>query len=139
MRSLLITLPVLAIIMLFVRAISQSFVKSQCTASTEGKLTDVDSSAKATGGSLGSAIYTAIYFPIYEYVVDGMAYWAQLDTPRPNPVAFEKNVKVLYNPSKPEICYIDGQRGKIVSTYDKVEYDKNSNGLNRTSDYKWRP
>ena len=139
MRAILIVIPVLAFVILVVRAISRNYVKSQCTAETEGKFTGVDSSAEATGSGIGSSAYFAIYFPIYEYVVDGIAYWAQLDRKSSNPVGFEETVKVLYNPDHHEICYIGGLPGKIVSTYNKEEYDKNSAGDNLTSDYKWRP
>ena len=139
MRMFLFAVPVVALVVFVVGAISRSSVKSRCTASTEGKLADTDSSAEGTGGSIGGAVYYAIYFPIYEYVVDGMAYWAKLDRRSSNPVGFAKEVTVMYDPVRPEICYIDGLPGKIVSTYNKDEYVKNSGGTNLTSDYKWRP
>ena len=139
MRVLLISLPVLSIVILVVNAIARSSLKSQCTASTEGKLVNVDYNVEGSGGSLGRAVYNAIYYPVYEYVVEGMAYWAQLDRYSRNPGAFEKTVNVSYNPVRPELCYIDGFEGKNISTYNKDEYDKNSGGKNLTSDYKWRP
>ncbi len=139
MRTLLITVPVLVLVIAVVNAISRSSVKSRCTACADGKLVDTDSSAEGTGGSIGGAVYYAIYFPIYEYVVDGIAYWAKIDRKSPNPVGFEENVQVKYDPGNPEICFIDGLQGKVVSRYNKDEYDKNSGGANLTSDYKWRP
>ena len=139
MRVLLISLPVLTIVIMVVRAISHSSLKSQCTASTEGKLIDVDYHVQGTGGSIGRAVYNAIYYPVYEYVVEGIAYWAQIDRYSKNPGAFEKKVSVSYNPGRPEICCIDGFEGKNVSIYNKDEYDKNSGGKNLTADYKWRP
>ena len=122
MRMFMFAVPVVALIVVVVGAISRSSVKARCTAGTGGTLVDTDSSAEGTGGGIGRAVYYAIYFPIYEYVVDGMAYWAKIDMRSSNPVGFAKTVTVMYDPVRPEICYIDGLQGKIVSTYDKDEY-----------------
>ena len=139
MRELLIVVPVLAAVVIFVRAVSQNYVRSRCTETAEGKLIDMDTSAEGTGGSIGGAVYNAIYFPIYEYVVNGIAYWARFDRKSRNPGAFEKSVSVQYNPNDPEICFVKGLQGKVIARYDKNEYDKKSGGVNLTSDYKWRP
>ena len=139
MRIFIIALPLLAAVILIVRAIVKSSVRSQCTASTEGRLVNVDNGVEASSVGMGTTVCNTVYYPVYEYVIDGMAYWAQLDIHSPNPDAFEKSVSVLYNPARYDMCYINGLQGKIVSTYDKDEYDKNSGGKNLTSDYKWRP
>lgn len=121
------------------KVIGQQTVKSKCKSSAEGKLIGMDDSFVGMGGSPGTSSYHAIYYPIYEYIVNGMAYWAQLNKYRANPSSFAKVVSVSYDPENPDICFINNVQGKIISTYNKTEYDMNSGGKNLTADYKWRP
>ena len=137
-----IPLIILCGIVLFVvleKVINQISIKSKCKNSAEGKLIGTDDSFMATGGSAGESHYYAIYYPIYEYIVNGIAYWAQLIKYSKNQSAFAKTVKVLYDPEEPENCFINNVPGHIISRYNKDEYDKNNGGKNLTSDYKWRP
>jgi hypothetical protein len=118
---------------------NQLSIKSRCKNSTEGKLIGNDDSFMGMGASPGSSHYYAIYYPIYEYLVDGIAYWAQLKKYNRKLTSFAKTVNVLYDPEDPEKCFINNVPGHIVARYNKAEYDKNNGGKNLTLDYKWRP
>ena len=137
-----IPLIILCGIVLFVvleKVINQISIKSKCKNSIEGKLIGTDDSFMGTGGSAAESQYYAIYYPIYEYIVKGIAYWAQLNKYSKNQSTFAKTVKVLYDSEEPENCFINNVPGHIISRYNKDEYDKNSGGKNLTTDYKWRP
>jgi len=137
-----IPLIILCGIVLFVvleKVINQISIKSKCKNSIKGKLIGTDDSFMGTGGSAAESHYYAIYYPIYEYIVNGIAYWAQLKKYSKNQSTFAKTVKVLYDPEEPENCFINNVPGHIISRYNKDEYDKNSGGKNLTTDYKWRP
>ena len=139
MKVLPVILLVLAVAWLVAKAVNQRSMRLKCKNSAEGKLIGMDDSFVGMGSSPGTSNYSAIYYPIYEYVVNGMAYWAQLNKYRKNPSTFAKVVTVFYDPDDPDICFINKEKGKIISTYNKDEYDMNSGGKNLTADYKWRP
>ncbi len=137
-----IPLIILCGIVLFIvleKVINQISIKSKCKNSIEGKLIGTDDSFMGTGGSAAESSYYTIYYPIYEYIVNGIAYWAQLNKYSKNQSTIAKTVKVLYDPEEPENCFINNVPGHIISRYNKDEYDKNSGGKNLTTDYKWRP
>ena len=137
-----IPLIILCGIVLFVvleKVINQISIKSKCKNSIEGKLIGTDDNFMGMGGSATTSHYYAIYYPIYEYIVNGIAYWAQLKKYSRNQTAFAKTVKVFYDPEEPEKCFINNIPGHIISRYNKEEYDKNNGGKNLTTDYKWRP
>ena len=139
MKIPLIILCGIILFILLEKVFNKLSIRSKCKNSTDGKLIGMDDSFMGMGGSPGSSHYYAIYYPIYEYIVDGIAYWAQLKKYNRNPTTFVKNVNVLYDPEDPEKCFINNVQGYIISRYNKEEYDKNNGGKNLTLDYKWRP
>ncbi|MCR5728630.1 MAG: DUF3592 domain-containing protein [Lachnospiraceae bacterium] len=139
MKILFIILLGLAAIFLITKLVQRKTEKLKCNSVTQGKLIGNDVQYTSSGGQPGSYIFYAIYYPIYEYEVNGEAYQIQLSKYSKNVSSFDENVDVYYNPEDPEICFIKDVKGKIVSKYDKDEYEKNSGGTNLTSDYKWRP
>jgi len=135
----LIIVCVIVLLILFEKVFTRISDKSKCNNKTEGKLIGTEDSFMGNGGTAAESHYYAIYYPIYEYIVDGIAYWAQLNKYSKNPSRFSKKVIVFYDPEDPEKCFINNVQGHIISKYNKEEYDKNSGGKNLTMDYKWRP
>ena len=139
MQIPLIILCGIVLFVLLVKVFNQISIRSKCKTNAEGRLIGTDDNFMGMGGAPGTSHYYAIYYPIYEYIVDGIAYWAQLKKYSRNATAFSKNVNVLYNPEDPEKCFINNIPGHIISRYNKEEYDKNNGGKNLTVDYRWRP
>ena len=129
----------IVLLILLGKVIEQLSIKSKCKSKTEGNLIGMDDSFMSNGGAPGESQFYAIYYPIYEYIVDGIAYWAQLNKYNKNAAQFAKKVSVFYDPEDPEKCFINNVPGHIISRYNKEEYDKNNGGKNLTLDYKWRP
>ena len=134
MRIYFILVPAALFVIYIVRTIALSSLKSQCDRTTKGSFISSDASVEVDG-----RFGHAVYFPIYEYVVNGIAYWAKIESPGPNPVSFATEVEVRYNHANPEMCFVGECRGNIISQYNKEEYDRGGNGDNVSSDYKWRP
>ena len=139
MKIPLIILGGIVLFILLEKVFNQITIKSKCKNKAEGNLIGMDDSFMGMGASPGSSHYYAVYYPIYEYIVDGISYWAQLKKYSKNASAFAKKVCVLYDPEDPEKCFINNTPGHIISRYNKEEYDKNNGGKNLTLDYKWRP
>ena len=139
MKIPLILLCGIVLLVLLEKVINQISIRSKCKNRTEGTLIGMDDSFMGMGGSPGESHYYAIYYPIYEYIVDGISYWAQLKKYNKKASSFAKTVSVLYDPEEPEKCFINNTPGHIISRYNKEEYDKNNGGKNLTMDYKWRP
>ena len=139
MKVPLIIVGAIVLFILLDKVINQISIKSKCKSKAEGTLIGMDDSFMGMGASPGSSHYYAVYYPIYEYIVDGISYWAQLKRFSRKATLFAKTVSVLYDPEEPEHCFINNVPGHIVSRYNKEEYDKNKGGKNLTTDYKWRP
>lgn len=52
--------------------------------------------------------------PVYEYCVGQVVYKVEADVMSPTKQLDESDVEVKYLPSNPEICFINGSRGRIL-------------------------
>ena len=56
-----------------------------------------------------------VSYPIYRYQVDGVNYFIELNKPGRHPGVFPLEVEVRYYPLDPEVGFIHGMRGRLVS------------------------
>ena len=89
MKIPLIILCGIVLFILLEKVFNQIFIKSKCKSKTEGTLIGMDDSFMGMGAAPGSSHYYAVYYPIYEYIVDGISYWAQLKKYSRNAATFE--------------------------------------------------
>ena len=52
--------------------------------------------------------------PVYEYSVDDKLHLAMIEGMQQLYEVFPLEVEVKYNPSDPEVCFVNGKRGTIV-------------------------
>ena len=53
--------------------------------------------------------------PVYEYTVGDKTYMTIIEGMTQRYNVFPLKVEVLYNPSSPEVCFINGKRGKAIN------------------------
>ncbi|MBO4324745.1 MAG: hypothetical protein J5845_05040 [Lachnospiraceae bacterium] len=89
---------------------SLNIVKKKCAATVTGKY--VYSEGYYRANSPGTGVTYMV--PVYEYTVDGMLYMTIVEGMQQSYNVFPLEVEVKYNPSEPEVCFIEGKRGKII-------------------------
>ena len=89
--------------------------RQRCVETTHGRFVYSDNVLSQTSKSQGC------WIPVYEYTVDNMVYLAKFDKPGRNARAFAIEVTVNYDPENPEICFIEDDKGRVISKYKRSE------------------
>lgn len=91
------------------RILYNFYAKKKCVATIEGKYV-------YTNGSI--SFRTPVSYYVFEYKVNDQVYLVEHDKMFPGGMPAFQTVEIKYNPQYPEICFIDGIRGRIVSKVD---------------------
>ncbi|MCR5768220.1 MAG: hypothetical protein K6G45_07010 [Lachnospiraceae bacterium] len=90
--------------------------------------------AKCTGTTMARFLYPvwkgelcgrqvrAQWNPVFEYCVDDTLYTVELPIYASNEKFPKADIEVKYLPDKPKVCFINGERGKILDTRKNAEY-----------------
>lgn len=87
------------------------YIRKKCTASVPGHFLYPEWQAEIDGRTVH-----ARWNPVYEYRVGDTVYIAELDVRSESDKFGIQEVEVRYLPSRPDICYIVGMRGRILSS-----------------------
>ena len=83
--------------------------RHDCKATVQGRFVYPNYRTIITG-----RYFTHTFVPVYEYVVDGKVYHAEIELQNPDPMAFMGEVEVEYNAADPTICYILNRKGTMM-------------------------
>ncbi len=112
LRILIICLVVTAAILIYYRPLGSLFiVKKKCTATVEGSFVYWEGYYRANSPGTGELLSV----PVYEYTVDGKTYMTIVEGMTQRYNVFPLKVEVQYNPADPEVCFINGRRGKAIN------------------------
>ena len=110
-RALVIIGAVVAAAIIYFRPYASMWlVRRKCTASVGGHYVYTEWFYQAQG--IGGGHSTAL--PAYEYTVDGKLYLTLIEGMEQDYNVFPLDVEVKYNPSNPEVCFIEGKRGTAI-------------------------
>ena len=111
-KIILIGAAVVAAILIYYRPFGSLFiVKNKCTASAEGRFVYWEGYYQADMPGTGELLSV----PVYEYTVGDKTYMTIIEGMTQRYNVFPLKVEVLYNPSSPEVCFINGKRGKVIN------------------------
>ena len=85
-------------------------VQKRCTATVAGHYVYTEGYYVSQGPGTGESLLV----PVYEYTVDGKLYLTIVEGMEQRYNVFPLEVEVKYNPSNPEVCFINDKRGKII-------------------------
>lgn len=85
-------------------------VKKRCTATAEGHYVYPEVMYRTNGVGGGDSYL----IPVYEYAVNDKLHLAMIEGMQQLYDVFPLNVEVKYNPSDPEVCFVNGKRGTII-------------------------
>ncbi len=107
---LIIGIIVLVIVIAYsAKFIWKIYLRTRCTATTQGKFVYANYRTLVSGRYFDSA-----YVPVYEYEVDGKVYQAEIEWINKDPHAFMGEVEVEYDPQKPTTCFILNMYGTMM-------------------------
>ena len=98
--------------------INLNIIRSRCTGETEGILIYADERGEM---DLNTRKYVPYFVPVYEYNIDGKIYQTEAMEYSRDESDFPLNSvgKVKYNPEDPRECFINGKKGKVMSSYNE--------------------
>lgn len=111
-RLLLISLVIVAAVLIYYRPLGSLYiVKKKCTATVEGNFVYWEGYYRADSPGTGELLSV----PVYEYTVGDKTYMTIVEGMTQRYNVFPLKVEVQYNPANPEICFINGKRGKAIN------------------------
>jgi hypothetical protein len=90
---------------------------------------DEKNKKKCTGTSTGRFMYSdcvespnpqrmrSLWVPIYEFAVGDMMYLVRSSKTGPGERSFPAEAKVIYDVNDPDLCFVNGAKGKVISKY----------------------
>ncbi len=85
-------------------------VKNKCSATVPGHYVYSEGYYRSNGPGEGMTYMV----PVYEYTVNDKLYLTIVEGMEQSYNVFPLEVEVQYNPAHPEVCFIEGKRGKII-------------------------
>lgn len=73
-------------------------------------------------GELSGRVVLAQWNPVFEYCVDNTIYTVELEIYARSDKFPHSEIEVKYLPDDPQVCFINGNRGKIVNIRNNAEY-----------------
>lgn len=110
---------VIAVCVLFyvLKGYRNSRLMDRCTGTVTGHYLYSEWKGKISG----SRVVEGCWNPVCEYSVDNIVYMVELEVLAPNDRFEVDAVEVKYLPSDPGVCFVDGTRGKLLSTHRNTE------------------
>ena len=119
MRLLLLGILIAAVLIFVLRFASDAMKKKNCTGASTGRFMYSDCVESPNPQRMRS-----LWVPIYEFAVGDMMYLVRSGKTGPGERSFPAEAKVIYDAKNPEICFVDGVRGKVISKYSDPNFVK---------------
>lgn len=120
-RLLIVTVVVAAAFLMYYRPLGSLWiVKKKCSATVPGSFVYYEGYYRADSPGTGELLSV----PVYEYTVDGILYMTIVEGMQQRYNVFPLKVEVQYNPSDPEVCFINGKRGRFLQKTNAAKDEK---------------
>ncbi|MBP5763202.1 MAG: hypothetical protein J6W48_09540, partial [Lachnospiraceae bacterium] len=112
MRLLLLGILIAAVLIFVLRFASDAMKKKNCTGASTGRFMYSDCIESPNPQRMRS-----LWVPIYEFAVGDMMYLVRSSKTGPGEKSFPAEAKVIYDVNDPELCFVNGSKGKVISKY----------------------
>ena len=112
MRLLLLGILIAAVLIFVLRFASDAMKKKNCTGASTGRFMYSDCIESPNPQRMRS-----LWVPIYEFAVGAMMYLVRSSKTGPGEKSFLAEAKVIYDVNDPELCFVNGSKGKVISKY----------------------
>ena len=116
MRLLLFLILIAVAATIIIRFICEGMQMRKCTGTAIGYFAYSDCVESPNPQNMRN-----LWVPVYEFTVGDMKYLVRSGRGGPGERSFPIEAKVRYDTNNPEICFVDGVKGRIISRYKKEE------------------
>ena len=112
MRLLLFGILIAVVLIFVLRFVSDAMKKKKCTGVSIGRFMYSDCVESPNPQRMRS-----LWIPIYEFAVGDMMYLVRSSKTGPGERSFPAEAKVIYDVNNPDLCFVNGAKGKVISKY----------------------
>ena len=112
MRLLLFGILIAVVLIFVLRFVSDAMKKKKCTGVSIGRFMYSDCVESPNPQRMRS-----LWVPIYEFAVGDMMYLVRSGKTGPGERSFPAEAKVIYDVNDPDLCFVNGAKGKVISKY----------------------